>query len=174
MNAKQKTLELMRRSTMPPGHTPATGAERVELERLEKLYEIRLPQAFEEWLMICNGSLLGPGGTYGIGSHLGRLSMEMQMEPEWIPLKWIPIASDGCGNSYVVDCSESELWGTVYFIDSMQLDRVAFAAATDVWHFLQFLLLRDLGETNWPMEREDTLKLDPDLVRIPSALLPWK
>ena len=150
---KDDVLKLIAESKLPPGHDFPTGVRLNLIEEFEETFDVSLTEEFRDWLKTCNGSILGAGGTYGIGVELGRLSIENQFEKEWLELKWVPIAGDGCGNSYVVDCSRDTCRGFVYFIDSSDLCKIAFACASDAWRFMRFFLLRELKRTNWPSNK---------------------
>jgi hypothetical protein len=67
----------------------------------------------------------------------------------------------------------SDRLDVVYFVDAMDLDQISFIAATDVWHCLQFLFLRELGEITWPGDANVALRLDPGLAAFPVELMPW-
>ncbi len=164
---------LIRRSRLPTGYILPDGASESEINRFETEIGFPLHPELREWLAFCNSSLLGMGGTYGIGRQLQGMSIELLMEPEWIQLKWIPIAGDGCGNRYVVDCANTKYCGFVYFVDSLAPERIAYACASGVERFIQFYLLRDIGETGWPHDRDSVLALDPKLDSIPADLLLW-
>jgi hypothetical protein len=59
--------------------------------------------------------------------------------PEWAQLGWLPVAGDGCGNSYILRED-----GTVGFVDTMQdpgkIDR---QAASDLLSLMIGLLAHD-------------------------------
>lgn len=115
------------------------------------------------WLSRCNGLLLADGTwLLGWGGHLDSiLRMESVLEsyPGFAENNWWPVASDGCGNYWVladdgvafVDCAEDP--GRRAYIVSSTLDR-----------FLVPFLLPFLDQKGWPFEYDTVKVWDPTVV----------
>lgn len=60
-------------------------------------------------------------------------------------MHWIPVAGDGCGNSYILDASRSYIDSdAVFFVDTMEsVDKVSYVAGSGLPYFLTFLLRGD-------------------------------
>src|SRR5205809_580390 len=92
----------------------------LEFEREEQIIGITFPSDLRDWLLICNGSTIGPGGVFGVGRcpKSLRIAERFLSEFGWGQHGWIPIADDGCGDTYVIDASITVTRGNpVYFID---------------------------------------------------------
>jgi hypothetical protein len=79
---------------------------------------------------------------------------------------------DGCGNMYVL-ITHGPLTGKVAFIETTtDPDRIDYLVASDLWHFLRFLLARETGERGWPFHAAFVQSIDPHLTDS-TDLLPW-
>jgi hypothetical protein len=87
--------------------------------------------------------------------------------PERRDRGWVPVANDGSGDHYVVDAGS----GTVYFVDQADYDVAAYAAASGLPAFLEFLLEGELGERRWPFDASYVLDRDPALAGVTPS--PW-
>src|ERR1700722_17360657 len=76
---------------------PVTTAE---VEEFEKKFRLELPIELKAWLFVANGANVNPGGVFGLKDFAQNYSWH----PNWLSKKWIPIASDGCGDSWVLAC----------------------------------------------------------------------
>jgi cell wall assembly regulator SMI1 len=101
----------------------------------------------------------------------------VDLYPEWRPRRWVPLASDGCGNAYVLDCSDgNQSPEAVYFVDcAFDSSQFAYVVASSLQRFLTFYLESDLGELqqSWPIDREYVLARDPEVASFDARLLPW-
>jgi hypothetical protein len=97
--------------------------------------------------------------------------------PSWKDKGWIPVAGDGCGNYYVLATRGSGVETAkrpIYFVDtSMDREKPAYVVASDLWHFLRFILRDELGRDYWPFKKYRVLEEDPDLEEAPGAPKPW-
>ncbi|MBL7259931.1 SMI1/KNR4 family protein [Paractinoplanes lichenicola] len=123
-------LRLLKQVPLPPEGETIRGADDAEIERLRHL---PLPGEFVQWLRVCNGSVAGPGGLFGVEMVLAVSGFH----PEWAGRGWIPVAGDGNGNTYVLDA------GAVFFVDAMDDGELDYMVASDLKSFLESLLLNE-------------------------------
>ena len=115
-----------------------TAASELELENFERNFEIKLPIEVREWLKFCNGVDVNPGGVIG----LSKIGKHFEWSPSWQKNAWIPLASDGCGDYYVLAASEmisTSRTHPVFFIDQCDYERPAYIVASGLWKFFRFL-----------------------------------
>ncbi len=94
--------------------------------------------------------------------------------PQWREERWIPVAGDGCGNYYLL-VPEPGRSCSVCFIDTISSpSELAYLAASDLWHFLTFLLQAEPEATGWPFNEEFVCGADPEIVACNAAVLPWQ
>jgi cell wall assembly regulator SMI1 len=152
-----------------------------KIETFEKKYDVKLEKNFVEWLRVANGSNVGPGGFFGIetGRNTNNIEFYLTLYPIWIELKYIPIASDGFGNTYLIDLSNSITNGFIFFIDSYSdLNKPTYYVASNIWTFLYFILGRnekqeDIDDDEWPFNKKKVTAVDPKILKAPKGLLPW-
>jgi hypothetical protein len=91
-------------SVRAPGDDEPVGASAAELAVLSDRLGRSLPLALRNWLSVCRGAAIGPGGVFG--ERPDRPSLDMagirDLYPDWRTLGWLPVAGDGCGNYYVL------------------------------------------------------------------------
>lgn len=158
---------------------PLPGGLRDEdLDGFAKRTGIVPPPDLRSWLKVCNGPFVGPGNLYGIGKAKDFLNIEHKLDifPSWKVAKWIPIAGDGCGNYYVVPTQGEFGRGfPVLFIETLDSrESPAFIVASDVGHFLVFLLEYELGNRSWPFSEQAVTDKDPDILGFSGVALPWE
>ena len=92
------------------------GATEDELAALADRLGAPVPTDLADWLRICRGEAIGEGGVFGVRPDRAfvDITATASLFPEWSALGWIPVASDGCGNYYVLQPD-----GSVGFIDTM-------------------------------------------------------
>ncbi len=117
------------------------GASAVELAILSDRLGCSLPLAMRNWLSVCRGAAIGPGGVFG--QRPDRPSLDMarirDLFPEWRTLGWLPVAGDGCGNYYIL-----ALDGTVGLVDIMSdPGRLERHVSGDLLSFMTDLLSAD-------------------------------
>lgn len=173
---EEEIAELVQSTPKPDGYLIPRGATSREVELFEKRTSLIIPTTVRRWLGRYNGTLLGPGGTYGIHTGNDRLEIEdvLSFYTNWPARGWLPVASDGCGNHYVVDVGLHSHGHPVYFVETvMDEDRAAYVVGSDIWRFFRFLLRREIGEAGWPFNKQFVLNLDPDLEKCETAPLAW-
>lgn len=147
----------------------------MRVAELERRLGQALPAALVEWLRVCRGDVIGPGGVFGARPDEPDLDIEHRLtyHPGFLERGWLPIAGDGCGNTYVL-IAHGPLTGMVGFVETVtDPDHIDYLVGSDLWHFLRFLLAKEVGERGWPFREDFVLALDPHLAAAPTQLLPW-
>jgi hypothetical protein len=171
--------QLLRLAPKPPDEIPEYEPGPATLDDIRKFEAEKgmlLSRDVIEWLMTTNGILRGPGGLNGVSGWMGA-GMEGAFAnfPEWKTMKWFPLGEDGCGNCYVSYPSDRfEDRRPVCFVDVMDdPNRIAYIVASSVWHFVYFLLNRELGDKRWPFNRDYVLAQDPNIQEFTELSKPW-
>lgn len=174
----EKVKELLGQVPQPPERPIPGGVQDENLRAFEVWLGYSLPEPLREWLRVSNGPFVGPGGAFGIDT--GRKSLEIKTyldaNPQWKDRKWIPVAGDGCGNSYVLVASGEFGPGLpVIFVEtSADPDAPSFIAASSLVRLLIFLMESNLSKTRWPFDREAVLQRDPEIGSFHGLQLPWE
>ena len=170
---EQEVLRLATLVPREPGTPLAAGAEERAIAWFQMSQDFPLPLEVVEWLRFSDGSMIGPGGIYG----LDAFKRTFAIQPGFKARHWLPLGTDGCGDYYVLALnSEDPPLRPVYFIDphaSNGYDRPTYAVASGFWQFLKFLFQGELSEKRWPFDAAHVLELDPELANVRSAVLPW-
>jgi hypothetical protein len=176
----ERIRELLAQVPSPPGEGIPDGVATGEIEEFERRTGLVAPDPLREWLQLTNGPCVGPGGYFGI--HPKRLELDIEhildIYPEFLAKKWIPVAGDGCGNYYVVPTHQEYGQGfPVLFIEAV-VDYLspAYIAASDLAHFLPWILEKELceiGEHGWPFDEQFVTNNDPQILSFHDVPLPW-
>ena len=112
----ERVVELVNGAQRAPEEPHIRGASPEDLHHLEERLARRIPIQLRDWLLICNGAGIGPGGFFGNRADRPSLDLPavLALYPEWHDQGWLPVAGDGCGNYYVLQPS-----GQVGFVDTM-------------------------------------------------------
>lgn len=136
-----------------------------------------LPAELQEWLAILNGSHLGQGGLFGVGTPEAYLDIAFHcsLHPEWRARGWIPVAGDGCGNYYVLLAGQDGDKGhPVLFVDTSDDSGAGnYLVASSLFQFLRFYLEAAIGRTGWPFDKAHVLERDPAILDFRALALPW-
>jgi hypothetical protein len=133
-----------------------------------------VPVTLVDWLRVCKGDAIDPGGVYGARPDQPSIDMASALSrlAGWRARGWIPIAGDGCSDYYVL-IGNVELAGYVGLVDQSDLDEIDFIVASDLWRFLRFLLLKETGDRCWPFDQQAVLAADPAMEYVCDELQPW-
>jgi hypothetical protein len=101
---RSRIVELVHGAVRAPEDADVDGASPQELEELEQRLGHPLPGQLADWLRICRGAAIGPGGFFGNRPDRPSLDIPAYLDlfPEWAGKSWLPVAGDGCGNYYVL------------------------------------------------------------------------
>ena len=191
-------MSLLDCAAKPPGYVLPNGCLEEDIVAFERRSGILVPNDVRDWLKLCNGPCVGPGAMFGVRSVEDRSKPWMHFEnsrPEYYERKWLPIACDGCGNDYCLPTQQEYGAGyPVFFIDHESDLEPTYIVASDIGHFLIFLLEHELESTeffaelrasgrqwapdlhpnHWPFCRDYVLERDPAIVNFPYLPLPWE
>ena len=140
----ERILQLLEQLETPPKQGPPRGAAPDQIVALERQLGYPLPAELRRWLAMCNGYIAGPWGLYGAhpgNNHKKDLDIAhiVGLSPEWRARRWIPVASDGCGSTYVLDCSDrGQSPEAVYFVECFEPSQLGYAVASSLPCFLTF------------------------------------
>ncbi len=182
---EDEVIELLHRvrslDQRPVQITPATDEN---LRRFEQIHGMCLPCELKSWFRLCDGANVNPGGLESLFPKNEPVCLDWHFKqyPAWKERGWFPLASDGCGDLYVMTAHtiiSSTGTHPVCFLDQSDFTKPQFAVASGVWKFLYLLLqtevLRDQGkEVFWPFHKESVLAVDPALAECKDTLLPWE
>jgi hypothetical protein len=172
---REEVARLARVADRPPGTRFPGGADDAEIDDLRRAIAMPLPSELLDWLRVCKGDLIGPGGLYGVRRSGTVADIASVLEPfhGWRDRGWLPVAGDGNGDYYVL-IATGELAGCVAFVDQSNFDALEYVVASNLWTFLRFLLLGDARARGWPFDREHVLAFDDAMADVPADLQPWQ
>jgi hypothetical protein len=177
MEIRQEVRDLMRRVPRAPEDETYAAVDDVAIDAFEKRGGTRVPQALRQWLHVVSGAAVGPGGLFGISTPRKSLDLEalLAIYPEWQVKQWLPVAGDGNGNYYVLDAGRVDGRNPILFVDTHDdATEPAYMVASELWHFLRFLLRKECGESGWPFERDEVIGEDPGIATFDDVPLPWQ
>lgn len=173
-----RICDLLQRAPLPPGEGLPSGVSDEDCRAFELRTGILMPPDLRKWLKMCNGPCVGAGGLYGLRTAREHLDIELQlgMHPQWQQAKWIPIAGDGCGNSFVTTTrNDFGVGSPVLFVDcGSSPDTPAYIVASSIGHFLVFFLGIEVGKRGWPFDPDVVTQMDPSITAYTGVALPWK
>jgi SMI1 / KNR4 family (SUKH-1) len=160
---------------LSPDDKEPSGASDAELRDAELDLSIQLPSCLKEWLRVVNSCCVGGGGLLGINAKLecNNLKTVFELYPHWKANRWFPVAADGSGNYYVL-FSDGER-NPVAFIDVTEDSwELTYVVASSLAIFLRAFIGKESGEKGWPFCEQVVLEMDPQLVDVKSAPMPWE
>lgn len=171
-----QVVALLNRVPRPPESPGIDGATVDQVESLESRLQQPLSPSLKTWLQVCNGAIAGPGvllGTVPTKPELDIVCVQ-SLWPDWRENRWIPVATDGVGNAYVVAAWPSGSDESVYFVDcSEDPGSLAYVAGASLVAFLTFLLRKELGDDRWPFDASFVTAHDPAITHTVGAPSPW-
>lgn len=104
MTSRERVGELVRGAIRSPDEPEVRGATAEELVELEARLGRRLPPELAEFLRICRGGVIGPGGVFGHRRDKSYVDLPAMraLYPEWQATDWLPIAATGAA---ITTCS---------------------------------------------------------------------
>lgn len=124
------------------------GATEEELEKLESIIQIKLPESYRDCLKIHNGQTQENGILYSIEFlSIERIIDEWKLMKKllddgkfpsdsiWWSIKWVPIASDGGGNLTCIDLLpfKDHDKGSIIDFDHEVADRAVLESSFENW-----------------------------------------
>lgn len=177
MHDLKKAMEISLTPPLPPGEHLPGGASRAAIDEAEARLGLTFPDALKDWLALCNGPCVGPGGVFGVRTAREFLDIEEVSSwfPTWRTRGWIPIAGDGSGNYYVLVPVEGK-WPVCFVEASADSDAIAFVVASDLSLFLFALFQKEAGhDDGWPFDRATVVAVDPEIQVFRGCMpLPWE
>ena len=145
------------------------------VQRFERRFGITIPADVLAWLRCTNGPFVNTQSLLGIETDHYGMDEAYALYPHWPALRWLPIASDGCGNLYAIDLGcRYGATQPVFFVDHEVSDEVpSHLVASGFRVFLPLFVGKESRRTVWPFDRELTLHLDPGLAACSGAPMPW-
>lgn len=187
---RNRIAELLGELAALDGKIVPPGATESDFERFRVDTGLRLPAELEDWLSVSNGPFIGQAGYLGVGRGLegGTMEKTLSVFQEFVRNQWFPICSDGCGNYYVFDVSDTFApFRPVLFIDCFEaFDKPSFTASSNFWLFVTLYLEKDITLRHvtddeeimsywWPFHEKETLDTDPELGYFRQLkLCPWQ
>src|SRR5579884_3879178 len=145
MTIQEEAIHLATQIPGPPGESLPPGLGHADIESFARRTGLPVPPELQAWLRFTNGPGIGPGGVYGIRPRREHLDMERVLDflPVFKANRWLPLATDGCGDYFVLALGPQEdAQRPVLFIDPYEdggYGVPAYAVASGLWPFLRFL-----------------------------------
>ena len=123
------------------------GASLNDIRAFESRFNLRLPKPLLEFLQVINGAYVGGQGFLGINSTTNNeIGQVLELTPLWVERNWIPVASDGCGNYFVI-VSLSEHDHPICFVDhEIGYDTIDYVAASSLEIFVEQFILQEISQ----------------------------
>ena len=139
---------------------------------------VSVPEDVRTWLSLCTGAECETVILLGICPRQAFLDMECVyvVHPGWARRGWLPVASDGCGNAYVIATKPDYGQGhPAFFVDCMKSpSKPTYIVASDIRHFVWGILECELGDDRWPFDRDFVVAADPAILTFSGLPLPWE
>lgn len=158
---------------VPEEYQRHSKAGDVQIDKFAERVEFLIPDQLRSWLKIADGVFIGNQ------QMLSLLEIESiyEYQNDWREKMWIPIATDGTGNTYIIPVGEEYGMGyPVFFYDCYDdFENPSYIVASDLAHFLEFFMEDELRITTlWPFNKEYVIGKDPDIINFPKLTLPWE
>ena len=117
------------------------GCKPEDIAGLEARTGLAIPPEMRDWLHYTNGPCIGPGGLFGIRPNRRSMDIEqyLRLFPAWAERRWLPVAGDGCGNYFVLECDVAQS-RRVLFVDPLEDAQQGEVVADNLWVFLGNIL----------------------------------
>lgn len=167
-------LGLIAQCAKAPEAGRVEGATNAQILALQDDLNLEIPSALEQWLRICNGYAVGPGGLLGAATTEPILNIALCQRDwgYWRDHSWIPIATDACGNPWVLDGGDPSD-DSVYFVETSEPETLDYVTASSLERFLVNVLTDEIEPTGWPFDKEHMSWVDPALLSCLKAPMPW-
>ncbi|MEY4530119.1 MAG: hypothetical protein RLZZ156_840 [Deinococcota bacterium] len=170
-------LELLDKLPRPDIDLPL-GASLQDILSFETHYKLHLPNSMREFLQVINGAYVGSQVFLGINSttnnEIGRF---LELIPSWVQRNWIPIASDGCGNYFVMMVANEQNQPIGFIDHETGYETVDYVVSSRLEIFVEQFILREVDGTrklkNWFFDEKIALQIDPNILKFKDLGLPW-
>ena len=178
MDVQNHIALLLARLPYPVEEHPLEQATDEALHAFTERTGLELPEDVRTWLKIANGLYVGNQGLLGIPTKHSTFDMEetLELHPTWTDKGWLPVGDDGFGNYYVIPLKGDYGPGfpVVFFDHETDMDSAQYIVASDLEHFIRFLIECELRITGWPFGKEEMLERDPAILNFTGVALPWE
>lgn len=161
-----------------PSPKPFEGISRQVILSYSASISIPFPESLVDWLELVNGAHVDSQALVGIKSTCAMdIDALFQLFPCWKSSGFIPVATDGCGNYYVIITNNS--YGVCFpvaFIDhEKSILKPDYLVASDFRIFVCAFIRKELGLTKgWPFDKAKMVEIDPNLLKFNGIALPWE
>jgi hypothetical protein len=182
-----KDFVLTRCPPLPDKPRQGVSADRLALE---KQVADMLPPELVEWLPRATSAAPDERGSiesfnnlggmvsfFGSDGLLDRISPPSVIEgvrkwlKSWLGRRWLPIASDGCGDYFLLIEHVPGRRIVVFWDQRNNCDEYDYVYASSLWHFLAGALSKP--HEQWPCNRWATLAFDPDMGELKGVRFGW-
>lgn len=179
--ARVNELLLVASAESTPGEL-MSGSE-THIAAFSKFAELEVPADVAAWLRHSKGYILRSGQVlYSLWpQHISASLVHALMYSTACQLmRWLPVASDGCGNQFVVPArGDGAGHFPVWFVDQAGYDHPTYCVASEIGRFLEFLLEGEVSskpgsKRRWPFDRVLMTHKDPEMLNCRGAPLPWE
>ncbi len=168
----EKLKRLVGRDAFPDGATDD------EIRGAELELEFAIDDDYKALLRFSNGPCIGGDGVIAFFSvaKYGANKLVENIDERWRDRKWLPVTTDGCGNTFVLVTLDGVPGRPVGFVEGISIrPEPAYLVASSFRAFLKFWV-GDRGKRmkGWPFARELFERFDPELLTtVPERLQPW-
>lgn len=158
---------------------PPAGVSGEAIQNFEQTTGITIPPDFTELLKVSNGPIIGHQKLFGLtDARQGDVDIlsDMKAYPNFMSSGWIPIGSDGFGNRYVIPTRQEfgEGYPVLFFDIINDINKPAYIVASDIQHFIEYLIEDELDNNAYIFDRTIALRYDPNLLRFKRLTFPWE
>jgi hypothetical protein len=154
------------------------GATDDEIRGAELELGFAIDDDYKTLLRFSNGPCIGGDGSTAVFSVVtyGANKLVENIDERWRDRKWLPVTTDGCGNTFVLVTLDGVPGRPVGFIEGISIGpEPECLVASSLRTFLKFWV-GDRGKRieGWPFARQVFERFDPEfLATTPERLQPW-
>ena len=153
------------------------GASDSDIREAEDALGFSIDEGYRTLLRFSNGPCIGGDGSTEFHSvaRYGSNSLSEVITDVARSNRWLPITTDGCGNSFLLVTVAGVSGRPVGFFESqLSISEPQYLVASSFGNFLTFWLRDAMKADGWPFSREAFVEIDPTFPEVtPRSLLPW-